>query len=91
VEFHTAHLIFFSRFPQQALKKTNKTFYTTSPFAYMLYAMNLSARSGKYAAFLLKFSNTISVFVNFNRMNRCHQGRLGWHLGIDRIAFLDSS
>jgi hypothetical protein len=39
----------------------------------------------------LQFSNAISVFVNFKGMNRCQQGRVSGHLGIDRIAFLDSS
>jgi hypothetical protein len=53
----TRHFIFFSRFSQQTPEKTNKNSYTLSPFAYMLYAMNLSARSSKnkYAAFSWTF------------------------------------
>jgi hypothetical protein len=45
------HLIFFSHFSQQGPKKTNKTFYTTSPFAYMLYAMELERAPVSCAAF----------------------------------------
>jgi len=61
------HLIFFSHFSQQGPKKTNKTFYTASPFAYMFVRDEPICHKPIAICQLLMAST--------NGQRRCHQHR----------------